>query len=57
MSREDFKGAAWLFAKWMRDAQGEIDRGERQGVRREPVKPKARVLNLIAKPRRKKGRA
>lgn len=32
MSLDDSRGAAWAFRELMREAQAEIDRGERQGV-------------------------
>ena len=33
MSVEDFKGQAYLMKKWMREAQAEIDSGEKQGAK------------------------
>lgn len=32
MSREHFKGASYLFAKWMREAAEDIARGDRKGA-------------------------
>lgn len=34
MSTQDFRGAAYAFKVFMRDAQADIDRGERVGARK-----------------------
>lgn len=34
MSTDEYRGSAWAFKRLMRQAQDEIDRGERSGARR-----------------------